>query len=94
MKTFVRVYIIISILILIFSVYIGVSSFGGLINKTKPQYQTMEQLSNPEETAAEQFREYLKEALNQNIQYSCIYGGYAVLSVVFGYIVLSKTKKK
>lgn len=94
MKTFTKIYITISIFIFLFSIYIGISSFGSLIHKTKPQYYTMEQLSNPEETTIKQFRENLKETLIHNIQYSCIYGGYAVLSIVFGYIVLSRFHRR
>ncbi|MDR1706660.1 hypothetical protein [Dysgonomonas sp.] len=94
MKTFIKIYILISIAIFIFSIYEVSISYGGLIHKTKARYYTMEQLSNPEKTEVEQFKENLKKILNKNIVYSCIYGCYAVLSIVFGYIVLSKTKKE
>ena len=93
MKNFIRIYILISIAILIFSICEIFSGFGGLAHKTKSQYFTMEQLSNPNEEA-EQLRLNLRTVLNDKIQYSCIYGGYAILNAVFGCVALSKTKKK
>jgi len=92
MKIFIRIYILISIVILIFSISEILSGFGGLAYKTKPQYITMEQLSNPNEEA-EQLKSNLRTVLNDKIRYSCVYGGYAILSVVFGCVALSKTKK-